>query len=125
MGRRYAVASGQRWVILSAAHGVIDPDVVIRPYDAKLPEERQAIARWARTAAIGIERIWLDSPVERLMGTPVEIIAGVAYGAPLARELEALDIPHIQPLVGLGTGQRLRRLREMIDGKKLGGPERL
>ena len=41
--RRYAESAGIPWFIFSAEHGIIDPEVVIAPYDvamAKLPVEQ-------------------------------------------------------------------------------------
>lgn len=116
MARRYAEASGKPWVILSAAHGVIDPSVVIRPYDQTLPDKGEALAHWARKAALQIERMRSLHLGDVLVGAPVEILAGVRYGSPLAEALEHIDIESRQPLVGLGTGRRLCRLRAMADG---------
>jgi len=41
--RRYAEASGHPWGVLSALHGVLDPDRVIAPYDWTIAQ------RWTKT----------------------------------------------------------------------------
>lgn len=107
--RRYAEASSQRWVILSAAHGIVEPETVIRPYDQKLDFVGEALARWARLAADGIlQRCRRDESIE--------ILAGEAYALPLANALKVEHRwPILRPLVGLGTGKRLSALRRMGD----------
>lgn len=110
--RHYAELSGQRWAILSAAHGVIDPHVVLRPYDQRISNVGPYwLTRWARLAADGI--------IERLPHATdrVEILAGKEYADPLARELEAMEISVVKPLEGLGLGYRIRKLYELADGE--------
>ncbi len=34
--RRYAESSGKPWFIFSAEHGIIDPELVIAPYDVAM-----------------------------------------------------------------------------------------
>ena len=36
MARRYAETHAERWYILSAAHGLVDPERIIDPYDISL-----------------------------------------------------------------------------------------
>lgn len=110
MARRYAEASGRPWVILSGAHGVIGPHVVLRPYDAGPPEAGRQLEEWARKAAVGIERFWEE---EGDWGRPVELLCGKRYAEPVARELDDLGIRWDQPLSGLGVGQRLSKLKRM------------
>ena len=102
--KSYAVATGKQWVILSAAHGVVAPELWLRPYDNKLDLRGDALKRWARLASEEIAR-------RRLQSTePVEILAGRTYAAPLAKALERLGIDSVQPLEGLTLGFRLREL---------------
>lgn len=121
MARRYAEASGKPWVILSAAHGVVDPAVILRPYDQELPDKGEALRHWARKAALQIELFRAQHLADVLVGEPVEILAGVRYGAPLAAALEHIDIESRQPLRGLGVGRRLCRLRQMMEEKRGSG----
>lgn len=97
--RRYAEASGQRWVVLSAAHGVIDPDVVVRPYDQVLELEGDELARWARKAAVSI---YNHGPTSEVV-----ILAGARYAVPVVAELAELGMRAREPLLGLGMGRRL------------------
>jgi hypothetical protein len=96
--RRYAESSGAPWFIFSAEHGIIDPEVVIAPYDvaiAKLPEE-QVRAKGLQAAD------QLEVLVGPLRGKTFEIHAGAAY----VRAIEG-------PLTKRGARLRnpLRRLR--------------
>src|SRR5512133_3761902 len=43
--RRYADASGLPWLILSAQHGLVDPDEVLEPYDLALTQLPAAARR--------------------------------------------------------------------------------
>jgi hypothetical protein len=60
--RRFVEASCDRWFILSARHGLVDPDEVVEPYDESLVAagvgERHA---WA-------ERVLIDAPAEHTPG---------------------------------------------------------
>lgn len=107
--KHYASRTGESWVILSAAHGVIDPDTWLRPYNERLELRGAELTRWARLAA---------DEVARRRGpeaAPVQILAGVTYAAPLARELALQGIESVQPLEGLALGFRLRKLYSMWD----------
>lgn len=113
MARRYAEASGRPWVILSGAHGVIGPDVVLRPYDAGPPERGRERDGWARKAAVGIEGYARE--LHPKWKGPICVLAGERYADPLCRELAELDLHWSQPLRGMGTGQRLQFLKREIE----------
>ena len=91
--RRYAEACGVPWFIFSAEHGIIDPEVVIAPYDvamSKLPiEQVQAKGRQA------VDQ--LEALVGPLRGKTFEVHAGASYvralQAPLARRGATLSNP--------------------------------
>lgn len=109
-GRRYAEASGRPWLILSAVHGVIGPDVWLRPYDQKLTGSVQATIEWARLAS--------DAIAARLgPGERVELLAGKLYADPVGEELARAGIVAVQPLRGLSLGHRLQKLSAMADGE--------
>jgi hypothetical protein len=101
--RRYAEASGLPWLILSAKHGLVDPDSVLRPYDLALSDLRASERReWG-------ERV-VDSLLERfgdLEGATFEIHAGAVYRdaveAPLAQRRGRVTVP----LMGLSLGRQL------------------
>lgn len=42
-------------------------------------------------------------------------MAGTRYAMPLVSELERLGVPWSQPLSGLGTGERLSKLKRMAE----------
>lgn len=105
--RRYAEASGQPWVVLSAAHGVIDPGVIVRPYDQVLELDGAELASWARKAAVSI--------YNQAKTSEAVLLAGARYAGPVARELVALGMRAVEPLVGLGTGQRLHWFKREIE----------
>ena len=107
--RRYVEARGEPWFILSAAHGLIGPEVVVLPYDQVLDLRGEALDAWARKAACQVERL-RDEALRRepLRLWPLTtILAGVRYAEPLARELVALGFDTYQPLRRLEVGQRL------------------
>lgn len=91
--RRYAESSGVPWFIFSAEHGIIDPEVVIAPYDvamSRLPVEQvQAKGRQA------VDQ--LEALVGPLRGKTFEIHAGASYvraiKVPLARRGATLSNP--------------------------------
>lgn len=112
LGRRYAEASGKPWVIASAAHGVIEPDVVLRPYDQRISNHRGEVERWARVAACRLEVKLSGKPDDARI---VEILAGASYAVPLMLALEELGIHSTQPLARLGLGKRLMRLKWMAE----------
>lgn len=100
--RELAERSGRPWAILSAKHGLLDPNTVVEPYDLALSDlkaedrrnwagkvRRQLSARWAGLATF-------------------EVFAGKLY-------LEALEgFEHSQPLEGLQVGERLRELNRLL-----------
>lgn len=107
--RRVAEASGQRWVILSAAFGIIDPEEWLAPYERTLDYRSRCLREWAAVAAFEIDRR-RARPTET-----VEILAGSSYATPLAEALSARGIGSTAPLRGLGTGHRLQRLSHMAE----------
>ena len=104
LGRRaYAQASGNPWLILSAKHGLLDPDQQIAPYDVAL-RELDAIARgrWGdRVIAALLERYGA------LDGITFEIHAGAAYRHAITPALTTLGASVDAPLSRLTMGRQL------------------
>ncbi len=102
--RLYAESSGKPWFIVSALHGLVDPDEVIPPYDRSIndltPAER---VDWADRVARAL-RERLPSAV----GRHVELHAGQEYATALRRPLEAVDIGFVTPLSRLRIGEQLQ-----------------
>jgi hypothetical protein len=90
--RDHAVRSGLPWFVLTAKHGLLDPDDVISPFDVDLGDQsatyRTAWGEWV-AAQLG-DRV-------QLRGVTVEVHGGVDFAQPLrqplARRGAALEIP--------------------------------
>lgn len=101
--RAYAEAHEADWLILSAAHGLLDPRQMIEPYDVTLHDmdkaERQA---WA-------EGVMRQLRQRGQQGRPVAILAGERYREFLepmvARFVPSPELCAV-PMRGLGIGQQ-------------------
>ena len=90
--REHAVSAGMPWFVLSAKHGLLEPDDVVAPYDLELGDSstvyRSAWGEWV-AAQLG-ERV-------QLSGATVEVHGGVDFAQPLrqplARRGAALELP--------------------------------
>jgi hypothetical protein len=113
----YAEATCERWFILSAKHGLVDPDEVIEPYDVRLGRatrdpttDAPPIHAWAarvRTqlaGALAIEAPDISPLLVVLAGAQYEM---VVWHSPW---------PYEAPLRGLGMGQRLAWLNAALAG---------
>jgi hypothetical protein len=101
--RRYAEATGRPWAILSAEHGLLDPDAVIEPYDTTLKAMRPAERlEWARRVVAQLEERF--GPPE---GKTFEVHAGSDYTASLRTALRAAGATIEVPLEGLRIGEQL------------------
>ena len=73
--RAYAERFGTDWYILSAKHGLVDPEKTIAPYDLALTDLRAAERRtWSQKVLDD-----LTAGVPELRGSTIEIHAGKAY----------------------------------------------
>jgi hypothetical protein len=101
--RAYAERSGAPWFILSAEHGLVDPETLLEPYDRRLSDQsaayRQAWGEWVV--------VRLEEAVGGLHGRGVEIHAGEAYVAAVRGPLERRGARIATPLAGLGQGKQL------------------
>ena len=95
--RAYAEATGEMWLILSAKHGLVDPETVIEPYDAFGLSDQQA-EEIAEAVAQQAEY--------------VEIIAGKKYTDPLTTELEQRGLDVIELCRGMKIGERMAHLKD-------------
>lgn len=101
--RRYAEASGAPWLILSAAYGLVEPEMVLDPYDQSLSSLRLSARHvWAESVATDLGRR------VRLGGSTIEVHAGMAYQRELVPLLEARGATVRYPLLGLTQGEQLR-----------------
>jgi hypothetical protein len=100
--RGYAEASGRPWLILSAKHGLLDPDARVSPYDVEL-----------RTLNATERRDWgertvreLEQRLGPLSGMTFEVHAGAAYRLAIEPGLERLDANLDAPLARLSIGRQ-------------------
>lgn len=100
----YAEKYCGRWFILSALHGVVDPDTVLEPYDATLdnaPRERRRV--WSRQV---LEQ--LRAKLGDLGSYAFEIHAGAPYrDFGLVEGLRGAGAVVVNPTEGLRIGQQL------------------
>ena len=101
--RAYAESASDRWYILSAKHGLVEPDQVIAPYERTMrdmdADHRRA---WGRSVAIEIGRR-ITAP------SKIVFICGAAYCDPLLEFLRFVTFKPVEvelPLAGLGIGQQ-------------------
>ena len=102
--RMYAEQNSDLWVILSAKYGLIFPEDEIESYEMYLPKQsKEYRLEWAKTIADKINSI---SPNE------VEVLAGKPYRQYL---IPLLQCKVTIPMEGLGIGQQLKWLKEMVN----------
>ena len=97
-----------RWWILSALHGLVDPDAVLAPYDVTLTR-----------ASVAQRRAWSGRVLSQLRemgdlgaGDVVEIHAGADYrDYGLVAGLRAQGVDVVVPTEGLRLGEQLRFYR--------------
>lgn len=102
--RRYAESTGMPWVILSAEHGMVEPDTVLEPYDRYLGNEPASYRRtWSQRTA--------DQVLGKLRNLgleAVEVHAGAAYlNNGLEARLRRAGVEVFKPLEGLSFGEQL------------------
>ncbi len=107
--RAYAEARGDRWFILSAKHGFVEPDEKLEPYDKRGLTEQQA-----REIATELD--------ERAIGS-VHLVAGKDYSDVLTPALEEVYIDVVEVCRGMQIGERRqwlqRRTSELLNGDLL------
>jgi hypothetical protein len=108
--RAVVEAAALPWFILSARYGLVHPDDVIEPYDETLNGmRRDRRETWAKQVGHAIET--------RLPRTSeILIFAGERYSEHLLPLLEQAGYRVLQPLKGLGLGERLSYLDAMRRG---------
>lgn len=104
---RYAIATCDRWYILSAKHGLLEPHTVIEPYELSLaqlaPAERIA---WGKRVG---EQLDAAVPHETESDAQIVFLAGERYSEPI--DFVDRDFHWDEPLRGLGIGERLAWLK--------------
>ena len=116
--RRYAESTGMPWYVLSAEHGVLDPDEVIEPYDRYMERENRAYReQWSRVAASDVLSKCQEHGV-----TAVELHAGAAYlEHGLISEIRRSGVDAVWPLQGHRIGEQLGWYDRVVAGEPVGG----
>lgn len=107
--RAYAEQEADRWFILSAEHGLLDPEQQIVRYEKTLNNMPVAQRRkWAR-------RVYGQMQEQGLLGDGVSFLwlAGRKYSEDLSKLLKAF--PQHDPLEGLRLGERKQWLMARIE----------
>ena len=97
--RDWARSRGDPWYILSAKHGLVDPNEPIGPYDETGLSLSQSEQIADQLSTRGVDRVY--------------VCAGQAYLGTLTPALEAYGIDVIDPFAGLQIGERLSKLDDL------------
>lgn len=98
--RAYAEASGSRWMIVSAKHGLMGAMKYISPYDLTMKDlDRYQRLAWAEDIA---------EVLRCLCVSEVELHMGRDYAEPLISALETVGIVCSWPVKGLSQGYQLQ-----------------
>ena len=105
--RRYAELNADRWYILSAEHGLLDPEKVVAPYERTLNNMGKADRlQWAVRVQQQLAGV-LPS------GAEVILLAGERYRQDLIPFLRSRGFEVTVPFEGLSFGRQVQRLKEL------------
>ena len=104
----YARQIADEWYILSAKHGLLDPETVIEPYE-----------KTVRTMPVAERKAWAREVVAQLRqvlrpGDRVVFLAGTRYRENLVDPVRQMGCRVEIPIAGLSFGQQLQWLNEHI-----------
>ncbi|MFT5424809.1 MAG: hypothetical protein ACI89L_002611 [Phycisphaerales bacterium] len=104
--RKYAEANADRWFVLSALHGLVEPITPLEPYEVTLNGASRAVRReWSRKVFLQMQDRDLVVPGQRMIW-----LAGQNYIADLRPLLNSCE--HVEPMKGMPIGRRLQWLTE-------------
>lgn len=103
------------WRILSAKHGLLDPEKVISPYNHRLPGREYDRESWGIKTASELVSQMEDIKFE------VIILAGADYAEFVTAHLERHHVKVRNPLLGMGLGQRLQWLKKEREADLISG----
>ena len=104
-----AKRESDQWYILSAKHGIVDPDWYIAPYNKSLNTMKLAARRrWGKMVSKQLKQIIL------LHGANVVVLAGRRYRDPIWEALLEVAGTVSVPMDGLGIGQQLQWLNTAL-----------
>ena len=106
--RRLAEERSDRWYILSAEYGLLEPSRIVGPYENTLNSMSKAQrVEWARRVVRALVA-WTDT-TER-----ITMLAGARYREYVVPELRSLGFSVEIPMEGLRIGQQLRWLNAQL-----------
>lgn len=107
--RRYAEATKYPWAVLSALHGLVDPETVLEPYDFTVDDLSRPGGRvdpWAWASGVIRDAMRIVGYDNRLI---LEVHAGIAYVRLLRQAAESYhdwSVEILHPVEGLGIGEQ-------------------
>ena len=104
LSRAWAEKHADRWYILSAQHGLVSPDAVLVPYDARMPSTKDRRFWWGKL--VQDELMAVTQPGDELLFMAGQKYRGAVFALPDRRVL--------YPLGTLEIGQRLHWLKEHV-----------
>jgi len=110
--RKYAEQNGDRWFILSALHGLLDPDHLIYPYEKTL--NKMSVYERGQWSQMVWDQIRKKIPKGRII-----FLAGEKYRFPLSIIMEGAGYYIEVPMKGMGIGQQLSWLKSQIKQEQL------
>lgn len=102
--RRYAEAYGDEWAILSAEHGLLDPDVEIEPYDTHISDV--SVGEWSLSVVKALPDV---------NGSRVILLAGPDYVDAIEGDLMMFGADVEIPTAGMKIGERMSWLSDQLD----------
>lgn len=124
----YAEALGAEWAVLSAKHGLVQPDQVLAPYDCTFKGwSKGQLEDWGRKANLAISERWPFKPTDFVfLGGEKYAFAlhnyGTVYpGSPTGSYLPPIEAK--EPLRFMQIGQRLAWLNAEIAALTTHGPK--
>ena len=105
--REFAETFADKWYVLSAEHGLVEPDEVLEPYDTTLKSMTSYHReRWADD---------VQQALPDLSDARVIALAGADYLEPLRGLLENEAADLRTPLAGMGIGSQMGFMRDELD----------
>lgn len=101
--RAWAERNAEQWFVVSALHGLIEPEKITEPYDYRLGSAKSDAFRLGQRVGWQLATALPDAP-RRLV-----ILAGRSYVDPIRERLRGFQgWPQVEdPLAGMGIGRRL------------------
>ena len=106
--RAFVEGTGSPWYILSAEHGLLDPDRMVEPYEKTLNAMGVGERRhWA-------QRVFSQLELAGVADSRLSLLAGQRYREFLLERLRGIGVEVEVPMAGLGIGEQLRWLGEQV-----------